>query len=135
MALSDVLKPKSKEEMAKNVYQYYLNNKKVYDEDWSVKHIIVENTLGDVFVNEVINAISKIGSDEDHSNILCVTEGDTLFPNLYSILLETPNASETKGTCGWNYLVYPTLQICLANSKDKNKAILFNKDTFINIVK
>lgn len=127
MALSDVLKPKSKDELAKSIIDYYEKNKKENNDQWCVNHILKENTMGDEFVKEVKNLIHNDMKSKPE-DVLLITSSSNIFKPFMTYLAEDKNES-IKGTLEWNYKLFEN-SIVHATSTSRAEAILIPIKTF-----
>jgi hypothetical protein len=131
MALKDVLTPKSKEDLAKSIFEVYSRSKKENDEQWSILHILKENTLGDSFVSEVEKLISNTMKAKKE-DVLCIPESVSLHKP-FKTFVDERDHSVIKGKNGWDYEVYDE-GLVFARSDSRSNSVLITKN-YLNSLK
>ncbi len=130
MALSDVLKPKSKDELAKSILDFYNKSKKENQDNWSIMHVLKENTLGEEFVTEVKNVI-KNNMKSSPEEVLLLPANNNIFKPFMTYLAED-TYQVNKGKLDWSYKIYDN-QIIIAESDKRANAVLISKSSFDNL--
>lgn len=127
MALSDVLKPKTKEELAVSIIDFYNKDKSENNEQWSVVHILKENNMGDDFINEVKKIISN-NMKSTPEDVLLITSNSSIFKPFITYLEKDDNKI-IKGKLFYDYKLYEN-SIVRVISDSKSEAFLISKKTF-----
>ena len=130
MALSDVLQPKSKDELAKSILDYYNKGKKENQDNWSIMHVLKENTLGQEFVDEVKNVI-KNDMKSTPEEVLLLPANNNIFKPFMTYLAKDTH-QVIKGELDWNYKVYDN-KIIIAESSKRANALLISIKSFDNL--
>ena len=130
MALSDVLQPKSKDELAKSILDFYNESKKENQENWRITHVLKENTLGQEFVNEVKNIIENDMKSTLDEVLLLPANNNIYKPFMTYLAKDT--FKNIKGKLDWQYKLYEN-EIVIAISDKRACAVLISKKSFDNL--
>lgn len=139
MSLKDVLRPKTKKQLAQATLDKILESKKELYSKCIITELFEENTFGEKFDQEVQGIMNQTGISNKHTIFASPQSTSFDLHKLLSLFLEDEISEfeEIKGTLDWDWFISKDKKLFIAKMKNDGEieAVVFDYPAMIDQLK